>query len=110
MGCVIMKHNTSDWYIEMGIEHLRSCYGENYLPEDELDWLEIIGKLVEHVKIPSNEDTITFFAVRSHLEDAINTAIYQLGYKVKSVDRIILAFGPTITDDYEVVIQPMEVK
>ena len=36
-------------YINLGLEHIEACYGKDYVPEDELDWLEIIGKLVEQV-------------------------------------------------------------
>lgn len=36
-------------YINLGLEHIEACYGKDYVPEDELDWLEILGKVVDQM-------------------------------------------------------------
>ena len=44
----------------------------------------------------------------SDLKKKLSAFLLTEGYEIKSFDRLILAFGPTITDDYTLIIGPVK--
>lgn len=43
-----------------------------------------------------------------YVEKEMNRFLAPQGYKIAKIERVILGWGPTITDDFDIVIRPMK--